>query len=168
MVQKEQLEELFEYDPEGYLVGKYVPWRRKESNTRVVGKRLGTKMKQGHLQVNFRTKDGIKHRMLVHRIIFYLCKGYLPEFIDHRDRNPLNNKIENLRQADKSLNSINRGPQCNTRFGQRGVYKVKTCNSYQSYITNKGERIYLGSYSSPEEAIQARLKAEEEYWGDVR
>ena len=60
MVSIEELEELFEIR-DGHLYGKHVSWRRKESNTRVAGKRLGTLTPDGYRTVGFKTKDGKKN-----------------------------------------------------------------------------------------------------------
>jgi hypothetical protein len=47
---------------------------------------------------------------LAHRVAWFLATGQDPGrmLIDHRDRNPSNNKIENLRVADKSQSAQNR------------------------------------------------------------
>ena len=59
------------------------------------------------------------------------------------------------------------------KCGHRGVYK--NAFSYTAMISNpetnrsdcssKGKTIYLGSYKTFEEAVQARLEAEEKYYG---
>lgn len=67
---------------------------------------------------------------LVHRVIWYICKGEDPiaDFvIDHIDGNPCNNKIENLRKATLSENSMNKLCKDN-ETGFRGV--TLNCNGY--------------------------------------
>jgi group I intron endonuclease len=44
-----------------------------------------------------------------------------------------------------------------------GISKTKN-NRYSAYIKNKGKSIYLGIFDTHEEALSARLKAEEYYW----
>ena len=48
-----------------------------------------------------------------HRIIWrmHYPRGKMPEILDHIDGNRSNNKIENLRVANRVLNRINRRPQ---------------------------------------------------------
>jgi hypothetical protein len=59
---------------------------------------------------------------LLHRIIFLLNYGYSPKGIDHIDGNCLNNKIENLREANQSQNSFNRKLHSNNRSGIKNVH----------------------------------------------
>lgn len=156
---------LFEYK-DGDIYGKESARRRKESNSRVVGRKLGSPIKSGHLVVGFKV-GGIKYRKLVHHVVWFLHYGYWPEMLDHIDRNPKNNKIENLRLADKRLNSINRFNQSNNTSGIRGVSKNKSTGKWESYIKNNGKRHYLGLFTCLGQAIKARRCAEKGYWNDV-
>lgn len=63
---------------------------------------------KGHLQVQL-YKNGKKKQYLLHRIIYEAHFGEIPEnmVIDHRDRNPLNNDITNLRLVPQSINTTN-------------------------------------------------------------
>lgn len=164
MVSADILNELFYYK-DGVLYGKYSNLRRKESNTRVIDKPIGCPMGTGHLICGVKIGD-IKYKLLVHRIIWAMHYGTWPEFIDHIDRNPQNNHIENLREADKRLNSINRGLQKNNTSGVRGIHKYGPY--WQAYITNHNKRVYLGNFKCVAKAIKARLEAEKKYWHDVR
>jgi hypothetical protein len=88
--------------------------------------------------------------------------------IDHIDRDPSNNHIANLRAADKRLNAINTGLPSNNTSGIKGVSWHKAGCKWTAQIKDKGRKIHLGSYTLLEEAIEARLKAEEELWSDIR
>jgi hypothetical protein len=105
---------------------------------------------------------------LAHRLIFLMKHGHLPQLIDHIDRDPSNNHIANLRAADKRINAINTGLASNNKSGVKGVSWHKAGNKWTAQIRDKGRKIPLGSYSLLEDAITARLKAEEELWGDIR
>jgi len=167
VVQAEELRELFDYTLDGKLLGKSVSWRRKASNSRVLGKPLGTPIKSGHLIVSFTDKRGVKHKELVHRVIYMMHHEKLPEMLDHINRNPADNRIENLRPATKTLNSQNRGVQSNSKHGHRGVYQHPKTKTYGVYIKTSDKRVWLGSYSSLEDAIRVRKYAEGLYWGDI-
>ena len=153
MVSKEELEELFEIR-EGYLYGKHVSWRRKESNTRVSGKRLGTVTPDGYRTISFKTKDGKKYRMLCHRVIFYMTNGYLPKLVDHKDQNPHNDKPDNLRDADKSINALNTPVRSNNKTGVKGVFRISS-GKYEASIWKNGKKNYSGLFETVESAKSA-------------
>lgn len=90
----------------------------------------------------------------LHQFVFQLEYGYLPELIDHIDRNPLNNRIENLRPANKSLNARNNG--------RVGMAARKTLGGrFVATIKRHGKERYLGSYETPEEASAVYQNAKE-------
>lgn len=97
--------------------------------------------------------DGKNYK--THRLIWLLTYGYMPDFIDHIDRNPMNNKISNLRSVTKSENEHNRGIYKNNSSGYPGVCFNKQENKYQAEITANGKRIYLGRFATAEEAFLA-------------
>jgi hypothetical protein len=79
--------------------------------------------------------------------------------IDHIDRNPSNNRIENLRAAGHSLNVVNsRTRQCNTS-GRTGVYWYKRLSTWRVDMCGKT----LGYFKSREDADAARLLAESKF-----
>lgn len=166
MVQDEEqiIRSLFYYE-DGNIIGKDSPHRRKASNSRVKGRKLGCVNHSGHLVMNF-TVNGVKFKKLVHHVVWYLHHGEWPAMIDHIDRNPSNNKIENLRLADKSLNSQNRGAQSNTKHGMRGIYKDKL-GGYCVYIGINNKRLILGRTNCIGQAWKMRKDAEAKYWPNV-
>lgn len=104
----------------------------------------------------------------VHRLIFLLHHGYLPEFVDHIDGDPRNNKIENLRAATRHENARNvKTPVTNTS-GKKGVYFVKSSGKWQVSIRVNDRLKYIGIYSTFDEAAKARDEAEAEFHGAYR
>jgi hypothetical protein len=70
--------------------------------------------------------------------------------VDHVDRNKLNNHIDNLRWASRSLNNINRRTWGDSSY--RGVTWHKHKQRYIAQIQYQGTRVYLGTYDTAEEA----------------
>jgi len=79
--------------------------------------------------------------------------------IDHINRNRLDNRKENLRYVTHEQNS--RNTEKSTRRSA-GVYWRK--GRYISSIHVGNKTIHLGCFTSEEEAIAARKKAEKIYW----
>jgi len=142
----------FEYK-DGKLLYKESP-----SNRVKVGKEAGYINTNSYKQVQINGK-----RYLVHRIIFLMHYGYMPENdIDHIDGNKLNNRIENLREVSKSCNMKNCKPYNHNTSGFHGVYWNKQRQKWMAYINN----INLGRYPTKEQAALARALGELLHWPD--
>src|SRR5690554_5526005 len=104
-----------DYDPE---TGVFT-WRAKPivtrhdkmQNTRYAGKQAGKPDSHGYLQIMLD-----RQLILAHRLAWLHHYGEWPEGeLDHINRNPLDNRISNLRPASRSQNTINRKtPRTNT------------------------------------------------------
>ena len=84
--------------------------------------------------------------------------------IDHKDRNKKNNRKYNLRPCTNEQNACNKDTIKNNKSGFRGVFFKTDKNKWQVKIRQKFIK-YCDSY---EEAVQVRLQAEKEYFGDFR
>lgn len=85
---------------------------------------------------------------------------------DHIDRNPLNNRKNNFRKCTQNENMVNRSLFKNNKSGFTGVYFRKDNGYWIAQITVNCNKIYLGQFSTKEDAIQARLRAESKYFGE--
>jgi len=109
---------------------------------------------------------------------FSMLKGYDPQtkkrvrmhaflgFInyDHIDRNELNNLESNLRPATQQQNTQNKSIQKNNTSGIVGVSWSKKNQKWIAYIGFNNAHKYLGSFYNKEDAIVARLCAEQKYF----
>lgn len=95
---------------------------------------------------------------LAHRLIFLYHNGYLPKLIDHKDRNPRNNNIDNLREATRSQNQANRKQQKN-KSGFKGVHQHIGRKSFYALISVNKKSFRLGSFKTAEEASVAYKNA---------
>lgn len=110
--------------------------------------------KEGYL-IGKRNKKTIK----IHKLIMEN-----DAIVDHKNRNKLDNRRENLRYSTIKENSRNRSLSKNNLTGVTGVFIRK--NKFQSYIYNNKKKIELGVYETFREAVIARLEAEKKYFGE--
>ena len=84
-------------------------------------------------------------------------------YVDHINRNTLDNRKCNLREATQHANSTNRKKPCTNTSGYKGVKKREN-GKWQAIIGINGKTISLGTYSNLEDAIEARKRGEEYYF----
>ena len=128
-------------------------------NGRFAGKEAGYTSKIGYVQVRY---NGVL--CLAHRIVWELYNGKEPDgMIDHIDGNPSNNRIENLRIANKSINAKNQKKSISNTSGVTGISRSFNGSRWRAYISNEGKAIHLGVFDDIEDAINARKEAEKIY-----
>lgn len=88
------------------------------------------------------------------------CQGY-----DHCNRNPLDNRMQNLRPASFAENARNSSVGRNNSSGIIGVGWSKCMNKWRSRITVNYNEIELGYFYDKNDAVVARLNAELKYFG---
>lgn len=148
--------EEFYFDLEDYDLIKDFTWSN--SNPKKYGHLVSTKMNSENVK---------KERVNFHRLVFDCSNGMV---IDHINHNRLDNRKENLRMATIQQNAINT-TKSNRRSNSEfiGIYKrfrkTDGVMVWYSILRTNGECKYLGSHTSIESAIVARLKAEKEYFG---
>jgi len=84
----------------------------------------------------------------LHRLIMGAKTG---EFVDHINRNPLDNRIKNLRFCTRSENNMNKN-------GVRGVSRFR--DGWRARIKKDGKEIHLGIFKSFNEALEKRKSVE--------
>lgn len=99
----------------------------------------------------------------IHRLIMEAIKG---EYVDHKNRNTLDNRKENLRICTNQQNGFNSGIKKNNTSGIIGVCWCSSKKRWIATIKVNYKSIYLKSSKYKEEAIKARLKAEKRYFGE--
>ena len=79
--------------------------------------------------------------------------------IDHKDRNPLNNRKDNLRICSIKQNGWNRGPNKNSTTGLKGVSRTENTKWRVSIQRDRGgSPLYSKVFTDKEKAIQAYNK----------
>tara|TARA_R110000822_G_C14931952_1_gene452657 strand:- start:18 stop:503 length:486 start_codon:yes stop_codon:yes gene_type:complete len=93
-----------------------------------------------------------KKPIRAHRLAWYLMKGEMPPrglVIDHIDRNPSNNKLDNLRVVTHGENVRNSDRVDNSKLALQGV-----SGRWYAYNYYKGKRTHLGTFDTEEEATE--------------
>lgn len=101
------------------------------------------------------------------RLAWLIVTGTLPSRkIDHKDRNPLNNRFTNLRLASDADNSRNRSMGVNNTSGIKGVSWHKATSKWTANIRANGKAHYLGLFDSRDLAGAAYARAAIEFHGE--
>jgi hypothetical protein len=110
----------------------------------------------------------MRKKYMLHRIIFLLHHGFLPDCIDHIDRDKRNNRIENLRQVTFSQNQMNRGKQKNNTSGFKGVSWHSDISKWGASIKIDKKQKHLGYFQTAEAAYQSYLDSSQIFHGIYR
>jgi len=78
--------------------------------------------------------------------------------IDHINRDPRDDRWDNLREATQSENQRNKGLQKNNTTGYKCVYFEKDRNHWTVKVGINKKRFRLGYYKTAEEAHEAHRK----------
>ena len=117
----------------------------------------------GYLRIEI-YRGGKRYRYAAHRIAYLMYYGRLPTMTDHINRVKDDNRIINLRECSRELNSINRPMQSNNTTGYRGVTWDRVKNKYKAVLSKR----HVGYYSCKIDAAIAWNKAAlNRYGGDI-
>jgi len=137
-MQQALLQEIFEYS------GGELLWRYDRAPRARKGAKAGSVMNHGYKGVKISGKT-----YLLSRLIYVYHYGEIPEglFVDHIDRDPTNNKIENLRLLTHAENTWNTEKS-------KGFHVLPSGN-FRTEITAKGVKYSLGVFNTRAEAMLA-------------
>lgn len=113
-------------------------------------------------EFGFAKEDCLLHRLIIGKII----KGFQ---IDHKNRNPLDNRRTNLRLATRGENAMNKAKAKGCTSKYRGVaYRPNhnKINPWISYVSKQKKQNYLGYFKTEKEAAIAYDKKSKELWGE--
>lgn len=114
-------------------------------------------------------KLGKRTEHYLHREVFELFFGPIPKGyeIDHvNGDDKLDNRIENLRLATRSQNTMNRGPHADSISGLKGILWDKRWKKWCARIMFQGKSIHVGKFTCPKEAARAYNEKALELFGE--
>jgi hypothetical protein len=153
----EWLRRLLDYDPE---TGHFY-WKVMIGDRSPVGKRAGGE-RNGYWRIKI---DGIYYR--ASRLAFLIVHGYWPsELVDHINRNRLDDRIVNLREASPAQNLVNSKLRKDNSTGYKGVQFSKKNGKYQALGHRNGKPVHLGFFDDPEKASAAYIGFSRGVYGD--
>ena len=152
----EELREFLYYEPDTGLFR----WKIARSGVRVDSVAGCTDVK-GYIVIMINYRFYKAHR-LAWALYYNQDPGNME--IDHIDQNKSNNKIVNLRLANRGPNKAYAGPQKNNKLGVKGVYYVE--GKFVACIKKNKKKYHLGFYGTIEEASNVYWAAAEELHGE--
>ena len=135
----------------------------KSWNTKYAGKEAFTTFNNK----GYQTGTLERATFLAHRVAWAIHYGEWPAFtVDHKDGNPSNNRLQNLRHVTRSVNQRNQKLSASNSSGVVGVCWNTSANKWKAhiYVTKggKSKRKHLGYFSKKADAIRVRKQAEKE------
>lgn len=133
---RQYLEEQVKYLSEGKLI-----WTKCKKKS-FIGKECG------YLHKGYRYMKLKQQRKAVHHVVWFLHHGYWPDptkDIDHINQDKLDNRIENLREVNRSINA----------FNNKALNVSLNGNNFRARLGQK----YVGTFNSFEEAAEAAKEA---------
>lgn len=153
------VEALFHYDSAtGELTWKAREFRGSATHA---GKRAGSVRIDGYRSVKINMA-----RHLEHRVCWVFISGSpVPEgmFVDHINGDRADNRAVNLRLATRAQNNANRRPKPGLL---KGAYPSRSPGKFESTIRANGKPLFLGTFSTAEEAHAAYVLAADIYHGE--
>lgn len=156
MITQELVNQTFEYR-NGLLYWKGVSHPNK---MRWIDKPAGSIHKTGYRHI---TWMGKVHKS--HRLIFLMHCGYMPPEVDHINGDRADNRIENLRAANRSENQCNRGALASNTSGYPGVSWHKKSKAWVVRLMKNGKSYLIGYFKDLELAGLVSSEARSLYHG---
>lgn len=159
-----EIDSAFRYDPEtGALSWKFTSDHHR--GLAKAGERAEYIAGNGYAYVRFRSIP-----LLAHRVAWLLHhKSWPSSDLDHANKNPLDNRIANLRECTRSQNQQNRRAASNNKSGLKGTSfraAQRGQKKWRSVIYVDGRQRHLGNFHSATEAHQAYADAAKKYFGE--
>ena len=143
-------------------------WKERPVNHVDISKPAGTINGTGYRVIMI---NGNNYR--AHRLIYQMFNEHWDitdtsrdNSVDHKDRDKLNNNIDNLRVATNSQQQHNTGEQKNNTSGASNVYWHKAAGKWQVLVMVNKKSCYGGLFVNKEDAIAKATEMRNELHGE--
>lgn len=145
---QKRLKELLHYDPATGLFTWAITRKKCKAGTRA-----GSYNDAGYRRI---TLDYNKY--FEHQLVWLYVFGYIPKMLDHKNRDPGDNRLENLRECTRSQNAANSAKQHNSSLKYKGYWYRSDQEKYRVCVMKDGKKHYFGQYVTEEDAHAAYCK----------
>jgi hypothetical protein len=126
-------------------------WAEQRTNRCPLGGAAGWTDEDGYVHIRL---DGRLY--LAHRLAWLYVHGEWPAgLLDHKNRNPGDNRIANLRLASHSQNHANTAKRADNKSGFKGVCWSTAANRWRASIKYGSTVKFLGHFDDPKDAAAA-------------
>lgn len=157
MLTQAQLQLLFHYDPNTGVFTREINHGKSKKGSTPTGLSPG-----GYLRIS------IKNRYyMAHRLAWLYVNGEWPNsIIDHINCNKLDNRLCNLREANRSQNAMNVYIYKNNISSFKGVGFHKATGKFRARCQANKKRVFIGYFDTAEEANEAYKAFANTHHGD--
>lgn len=107
-----------------------------------------------------------KEKVYAHRLVANAGNYNVNNQVDHINGNTLDNRKQNLRIVSSRQNGLNSSIRIDNTSGVTGVCWDKRKQQWLARVFENKKEIYLGHFDEFEDAVIARRKGEEKYYGE--
>jgi hypothetical protein len=154
-VMAKRFNEAFEYR-DGKLYWKIMT----NPSKKLIGKQAGCKSSGQYGVVNLDRQS-----YSIHKVIFCMHHGYMPEVVDHINRVRDDHRIENLRAATHSTNNFNKVTQKNNKIGIKNVCWSKQNSKWLVQLMQNRKKVVNLYIEDLELAQLVAMEARNKYHG---
>ncbi|MFA7308084.1 MAG: HNH endonuclease signature motif containing protein [Hyphomicrobium sp.] len=149
--------------PDMFVDGeRHAEWQCRNWNSKHAGTAAGTINSKGYVLIII-----VRIGYYAHRLAWLYMTGQWPEAdIDHTNGDRSDNRFCNLREATHTENMRNARKRLDNTSGVKGVCWDNQTNKWRASIRVAGKRLYLGYFSSREDAAAAYERAACEHHGE--
>ena len=154
----DEVRHLLDYEP---ATGVF-RWRVSTSKRVKVGDVAGCVVANGYRKIRINKRLWLEHRL----VWLHQCGAEPSAELDHINGDRADNRLINLRVADRTSNARNCRGHKDSRSGRKGVHWDTTGKKWGARICVDRKQIYLGNFETVEQAAAAYDAAAMRHHGD--